>query len=196
MHMILSVGGLITTPWLFFFLFFSTKSRCVRLTQWLCRTMWANLKQQYYACRENMISLSNIWLRTWEGPPQACKHCEDIGNNFISRNIYGAKKCIFICVLHWWVWIWFLKILINGISHFLQAVKCLKSNFEFSHWSYCLATSKSETNVGTLRSWKMTKACASHQTCTSTMKQKTPSLAFCRIVSVELKVVLFLHACK
>ena len=124
------------------------------------------------------------------------KHFEDIGNNFISRNIYGAKKCIFICVLPWWVWIWFLKILINGISHFLQAVKCLKSNFEFSHWSYCLATSKSGTNVGTLRSWKMTKACASHQTCTSTIKQKTPSLAFCRIVSVELKVVLFLHACK
>ena len=144
----------------------------------------------------HMISLSNIWLRTWEGPPQVCKHCEDIGNNFISRNIYGAKKCIFICVIHWWVWIWFLKILINGISHFLQAMKCLKSNFEFSHWSYCLATSKSGTNVGTLRSWKMTKACASHPTWTSTMKQKTPSLAFCRIVSVELKVVLFLHACE
>ena len=51
--MVLSVGGLITSPWLFsFFFFFATKSRCVRLTRWLCSTMWA--KQQYYACRENM----------------------------------------------------------------------------------------------------------------------------------------------
>ena len=55
------------------------------------------------------------------------KLCRYIGIHVIFLNIHGVNTLI--CFLQWWVWIWFLKMLIYKICHFLSAMKYFSIHF-------------------------------------------------------------------
>ena len=116
--------------------------------------------------------------------------------SYAAISLVPTYASLIICVFHGESEFGFFEILIHEISHFLHAVKCfnpflisqtdLTAGYQ-QKWNKCWKIPFLENdNSLSFRS----------QSCTSTMKQKTLSLAICRILSEVLKVVLFFYVCK
>ena len=155
-----------------------------------------------------MISLSNIWLRTWDGPPQIYTAKVLVITSYPAISMVPNMH-LYLCPSNSMV---SLNLVFEDLQDtdkwnfsFSSCCEMPQSIFEFPDWAYCLATSKNETNIGAFSSCKMTTAWASSQTYAYVlqqylMKQKTQSSAFCRILSVmhvlKVNIVLFFHVYK